>query len=69
MGANGDLRAPTINIKNIDDGPLRGVGAGDLRASTINDKKCRWRASWEASEMEIRDRPPSTLTNVDGGPP
>jgi hypothetical protein len=29
----------TINVKNIDDGPLGSVRAGDLGASTINAKK------------------------------
>jgi hypothetical protein len=36
---DGDPGAPTINIKNVDGGPLRSVRAGDLRASTINAKK------------------------------
>jgi hypothetical protein len=35
----------------------------------MNAKKCRRRAPWEVSELEIRERPPSTLGNVDGEPP
>jgi hypothetical protein len=38
-GANGDPRAPTINVKNIDDAPLGGAEAGDPRAPTNNAKK------------------------------
>jgi hypothetical protein len=54
-GANGDLGAPTINVKIIDSGPLRDVGAGDLGAPTINVKKHRWWAPWEVLELEIRE--------------
>jgi hypothetical protein len=50
-------------------GPLGGVTAGDLGASTINTKKHRGRAPWEVPELETRERPPSMLGNVDGGPP
>jgi hypothetical protein len=35
-------------------GPV-GDGAGDSRACTINTKKHRWRASWEAV-LEIQER-------------
>jgi hypothetical protein len=66
---NRDPGASTINIKNVDDGPLGGVRAGDLGASTINARKYRRWAPWEVSELEIRECPPSTLENVDGGPP
>jgi hypothetical protein len=48
--------------------PLGGAGAGDTGASTINTKKHRQRAPEEVPELYIRERPPSTLTNVDGGP-
>jgi hypothetical protein len=50
-------------------GLLGGVEAGDPEASTINAKKCRRRSSWEVSELDIQERPPSILRNVDGGPP
>jgi hypothetical protein len=59
-GANGDLGASTINIKNVDGGPLGGAGAGDPRASTINAKKRRWWVPWEVPELEMRERPSST---------
>jgi hypothetical protein len=41
MSADGDLIAPNINVKNIDDMLLGGVKAVDLRMSTINAKKHR----------------------------
>jgi hypothetical protein len=47
-------------------GPLGG-GIRDPGAPTINAKKCRWWAPWEVLK-EIREHPPSTLRNVDGGP-
>jgi hypothetical protein len=46
-----------------------GGGAGDPGAPTINVKKRRRRAIWEVSELEIQERLPSTLRNIDGGPP
>jgi hypothetical protein len=49
--------------------PLAGARAGDPEAPTINAKKRRWWGPWEVSELEIREHPPSTLGNVDGGPP
>jgi hypothetical protein len=48
-------------------GPL-GSGAGDPRAPTINIKKRRWQAPWQAMS-EIRGRPPSTQKNIDSGSP
>jgi hypothetical protein len=39
---------------------LIGAGAEDPGAQ---------RAPWEVSELKIRERPPSMLRNVDGGPP
>jgi hypothetical protein len=42
---DGDPRAPTINVKNINGAP------------------------WEVPELGIRERQPSMLRNVDGGPP
>jgi hypothetical protein len=48
-------------LENVDDGPLGGVGAEDLGAPTINAKKHRRWAPWEVSELEIRERTPSTL--------
>jgi hypothetical protein len=68
-GADGDPGAATINVKNVNGGPLGGAGAGDSGALTINAKKHRWQAPWEVPELEIWERPPSTLRNVDGGPP
>jgi hypothetical protein len=38
-GADEDLGVPTINVKNIDGGPLGGVRVGDLEAPTLNTKK------------------------------
>jgi hypothetical protein len=46
---------------------LLGGGARDLGAPIINAKKCQRRALWEAVP-EIRERSPSTLKNIDGGP-
>jgi hypothetical protein len=43
-------------------------GAGDLGASIINGKKHQRRAPWEVLP-EIRERQPSMLKNIDGGPP
>jgi hypothetical protein len=48
--------------------PLGDAGAENPRAFTTNIKKHRRRAPWEALELEIRERPPSTLENIDGGP-
>jgi hypothetical protein len=42
-GDAGDLRAPTIQHKNVNDAPL-GCDARDPGASTIQRKKCRWRS-------------------------
>jgi hypothetical protein len=36
--------------------------------TTINARKHQRRAPWEVLELEIRERPPSMLENVDGGP-
>jgi hypothetical protein len=60
---------PLSTIRNIDDGPLRGAGAGDPEVPTINIRKHRWQAPWEVLELKIREHPPSTLRNIDGGPP
>jgi hypothetical protein len=64
-----DLRASTINIKISMVRPLGGAGAEDPGVPAINIRKRRWRAPWEALELEIRQCPPSTLENVDGGAP
>jgi hypothetical protein len=32
-------------------------------------KKCRRRVTWEVPELKIQKRPPSTLRNVNDGPP
>jgi hypothetical protein len=50
-------------------GPLGGAGDIDFGAPTINAKKHRWRGPWEVLELKIRERPPSMLRNVNGGPP
>jgi hypothetical protein len=68
MGADADPRALTINVKNVNGGPLGDVRAVDPRAPTINAKKHRRRAPWEAVP-KIRESSPSTLRNVDDGPP
>jgi hypothetical protein len=72
MGGVGveDLGAPTINVrkrKTSTVNPLGGAGAEDPGASTTNTKKRRRRPPWEALEIEIWERPPSMLENVDGG--
>jgi hypothetical protein len=53
VGADGYIGAPTINIKNVDGGPLGDARAGDSGAPTINVKKRRWWAPWEVPELEI----------------
>jgi hypothetical protein len=71
-GADGDLGAPTINVKNVNGSPtapLGGARAGDPGASTINAKKYQWWAPWEMSELDIREHPPSMLRDVNDGPP
>jgi hypothetical protein len=50
-------------------GPLGGVEAEHLRVPTINAKKRRRRAPCEVSVLEILERPPSMLRNIDDGPP
>jgi hypothetical protein len=65
----GDLGVPTINVKTSMAATLGGAGAEDPEALTINAKKRRWRTPSEVSELKIRERPPSTLRNIDGGPP
>jgi hypothetical protein len=47
--------------------PPLGSGVRDLRAPTFNVKKHRRWPPWEVSELEIRERPPSTLRNIDSG--
>jgi hypothetical protein len=49
--------------------PVGGAGVVDPGASTINAKKRRRRATLEVPELEIQERPPSTLRNINGGPP
>jgi hypothetical protein len=46
--------------------PLGGSARGP-GAPTINAKKYRWWAPWEAIS-EVRERPPSTLRVINGGP-
>jgi hypothetical protein len=49
--------------------PLGGARAGDLGAPTINARKLRRQTPWEpVSELEVQERPPSTLENIDGAP-
>jgi hypothetical protein len=67
-GADGDLRVSIINVKTSTADPLGGARAGDMGMPTINAKKRRRRPPWEAV-LEIRERPPSMLENIDGGPP
>jgi hypothetical protein len=52
---------PPSTLKNFNDGPLGGAGAGDPRASTINVKKMSMVVTWEVPELEIQERPASTL--------
>jgi hypothetical protein len=35
---------------------------------TFTDKRVAHSAPWEMPELDIRERPPSTLRNIDGGP-
>jgi hypothetical protein len=64
----GDPGASTINAKkHRRRAPLGDAEAGDPEALTINAKKHRRRAPWEMPELVIRERPPLTLKNVDGG--
>jgi hypothetical protein len=42
---------PSSTLRNVDGGPLGGVGAVDLGASTINAKKRRWWDPWEVPEL------------------
>jgi hypothetical protein len=44
---------PPPTLENVDDGPL-GSGAGDPGASTINAKKCQWRAPSEVLTETLR---------------
>jgi hypothetical protein len=48
---------------------LGGARAEDVGVTTTNAKKCRRHTPWEALELEIRERPPSTLENVNDEPP
>jgi hypothetical protein len=48
---------------------LGGPRAEDPGAPTINAKKRRWWAPWEVLELKIWECPPSTLRNVNDGPP
>jgi hypothetical protein len=41
---------------------------GGPEVPTINAKKRRWWAPWEAVP-EVQECPPSTLRNIDDGPP
>jgi hypothetical protein len=52
-GADGDPRAPTTYVGDIDGGPLGGVGAGDLGAPMISARKRRRWALWEVPELEV----------------
>jgi hypothetical protein len=58
-GDAGDPGAPTMNTENIDSAPLVG-GVGGSRAPTMNDKKYRRHAHWEAM-LEVSERSSSTL--------
>jgi hypothetical protein len=60
-------RSADYQHKNIDSGPLGGADE-DPGVPTINTKKCRRRAPWEAV-LEIREHQPSTQKNINGGPP
>jgi hypothetical protein len=49
-------------------GPMESARVGDPEVPTINARKHHRQAPWRVL-MEIQERPPSTLKNVDGGPP
>jgi hypothetical protein len=69
VGAEGDPGLPTINVKTSTACPLGGAGAEDPGVPTINAKERRRWAPWEVLELEIQERPPSMLRNVDDGAP
>jgi hypothetical protein len=54
-------------LKNVNGGPPGGAGAGDPRASTINDKKRQRHPPWKVPKIGIQERTPSTVRNVDDG--
>jgi hypothetical protein len=60
---------PPSTLRNVNGGPLGGVGARDPGAATINAKKHQQQGPWEVPELKIREHPPSMLRNIDGGPP
>jgi hypothetical protein len=68
-GADGDLGAPTINVKNVDGGPPSEVSKLENRehppSTLIN---FNGGPPGEEPELEIREHPSSMLKNIDGGP-
>jgi hypothetical protein len=66
--------SPLSMLRNVDGGPPGGAGAKDPRGygyglrAGAEDLGARW-APWEVPELKIRERPPSTLRNIDSGPP
>jgi hypothetical protein len=65
-------RSPST-LRNINGGLSGGAGAESLGAPTINAKKHRRRAEMssvdprEVLELEVWERPPSMLRNIDSG--
>jgi hypothetical protein len=64
-----DSGASTINVKNIDAGPPGRCQSWRSRSAHYQRKKHRRRTPWEVPELEIHERPLSTLRNIDGSPP
>jgi hypothetical protein len=64
----GDSGAPTINIRNVDDGPqeVPELKIRERPPSTLRNIDSGPR---EVPGLKIWERPPSTLRNIDGGPP
>jgi hypothetical protein len=66
-GGAGGPGALMVDTKNVNGGSLGG-GASGPGAPTINAKKRQQRAPSEVVPV-VREHPPSTLKNIDGGPP
>jgi hypothetical protein len=59
---------PPLTLRNIDGGPLGGVGADDTGASTIKIKNIDGRPPGGAGADDL-GAPTINVKNVNGGPP